>query len=187
MGIHYGRQTQPAICGQQPSPRERGSKVADLAERNVRAWHLVDCTGCLAHRPAPIETDRMVAAMQRMIRALEERCIDDPAALPQVILLAQQLSDITNVTIARCMAKRAAVSRTEAQYAAPSGNELATLLFMTPQSVTDRRKLGDRLLVERAMGQTTISQGERQRRSAAAAHAETALADFRARLASLDA
>ncbi len=119
------------------------------------------------------ENDDYIAMLQRMIRKLEERAVDDPAVLAQVILLAQRLAEIPNVVIA----KSAAAYQLD-PYAAPSAGEIGRLLGMKKQSVSDRRKIGDRILFERSIGEDTIPQRERAARTRAARHADEALADW---------
>lgn len=169
---HYAKKGQPAICS---ATDGRTRQRADL----------IDCPMCKELRPKR-ETPEIIAGIQRQIRALEERCIDDPAYLAAVVLLAQQLSEVVNVSIAANMAKRAAAPAAERPYVAPSGHELAALLGMKPQSITDRRKLGDRVLFERQMGEGTMAQRDRLARTLASKHAETELAEFLARRASAE-
>lgn len=117
-----------------------------------------------------VENDEFVAMLQRMIRALEQRAVNDPAMLAQVIMIAQRLAEIPNVVISTSAARYAMNP-----YRAPSAGEIARLLGMAKQSVADRRKLGDRVLMERAMGEDTVPQRERLARTLAAKHAETEL------------
>ena len=120
-----------------------------------------------------VENDDYVAMMQRMIRALERRAIEDPAILTHVILLAQRLSEITDVVIATSAARYS-----NDPYAAPSAGEIARMLKMTKQSASERRKRGDRTLFERQMGIETMAQRERAARTLAAKHAETTLSSW---------
>lgn len=169
---HYAKRGQSAICGAEDG---RTRQRADL----------IDCPMCNELRPRQ-ETSALIAGLQRQIRALEARVIDDPQWLAEVILLAQRLSEVTDVAIASNMAKRAAAPAAQRPYVAPSGNELAALLGMKPQSITDRRKRGDRTLLERMMGQDTMSRRDRLAASNARAHAERELADFLARRESVE-
>ena len=116
------------------------------------------------------ENDDYVAMMQRMIRGLERRAIDDPAMLAQVILLAQQLAEVPNVVISV-----SATRYSTDPYSAPSAGEIGRLLGMSKQSASERRKLGDRTLFERSMGEETIPQRERAARTRAAKHAADTL------------
>jgi hypothetical protein len=116
------------------------------------------------------ENDQYVAMLQRMIRGLERRAIEDPALLAQVILLAQQLAEVPNVVIATSRTRYAADV-----FSAPSAGEIARLLGMSKQSASERGKLGERVLFERAMGQETMPQRERAARTRAARHAEETL------------
>lgn len=119
------------------------------------------------------EHDDYVAMLQRMIRGLERRAIDDPAILAQVILLAQQLAEIPNVVIAVSAARYS-----NDPMSAPSAGEIAKLLRMTKQSASERRKVGDRVLFERQMGVETMPQRERAARTRAAKYAETELSGW---------
>ena len=125
-------------------------------------------------KPARVtENHDYVAMMQRMVRGLERRAVEDPAILAQVILLAQQLAEIPNVVIAT-----SAVRYGHNPYAAPSAGEIARLLGMSKQSASERRKTGDRIIAERAMGIETMSQRDRAARTKAANHAAEQMADW---------
>lgn len=119
------------------------------------------------------ENDQFVAMLQRMIRALENRAIDDPAILAQVLMLAQRLAEIPNVVIAT-----SAVRFANNPLAAPSMAEIGRLLGMTKQSASDRRKIGDRIIMERALDIDPIPQRERAARTRAAKHADETLAEW---------
>jgi hypothetical protein len=120
-----------------------------------------------------VENDDYIAMMQRMIRALERRAIDDPAILMQVILLAQQLAEITNVVIAVSAARYS-----NNRFSAPSAGEIGRMLGMSKQSAGERRARGDRTLFERQVGIETMAQRERQARTLAAKHAESTLTSW---------
>lgn len=122
------------------------------------------------------ENDDYVAFAQRVVRGLERRAIEDPAMLAQIILIAQQLAEAPNVVIATCAARYSSDP-----YSAPSAGEIARLLGMTKQSASDRRKIGDRIIFERTMGEETIPQRERAARTKARRHAETTMAEWLAR------
>jgi hypothetical protein len=120
------------------------------------------------------ENADFIAMIQRMIRALEVRAVDDPSILAEVIMLAQRLAEIPNVVIATSAARYKA----DGPMAAPSAGEIAGLLGMTKQSASERRKVGDRILFERQMGEETIPQRERAARTRARKHAETTMAEW---------
>lgn len=120
-----------------------------------------------------VENDDYVAMMQRMIRALERRAIEDPAILMHVILLAQRLSEITDVVIATSAARYS-----NDPYSAPSAGEIGRMLNMSKQSASERRKRGDRTLFERQVGIETMARRERAARTLAAKHAETTLSSW---------
>lgn len=118
----------------------------------------------------PIENDKYIAMMQRMIRALERRAIDDPSILAHVIMLAQQLAEITNVVIAESSAAYASDP-----HRAPSAGELARMLGMSKQGASQRGIRGQRTIFERQMGMETMTQRERAARTRAENHARTTL------------
>lgn len=120
------------------------------------------------------ENADFIAMIQRQIRALEARAISDPSILAEVIMLAQRLAEIPNVVIATSAARYLA----EGPMAAPSAGEIANLLGMKKQSASERRKIGDRILFDRAMGEDTIPQRERIARTLARKHAEATMADW---------
>lgn len=117
------------------------------------------------------ENDDFVAMLQRMHRTLERRAIDDPAILAQMILLAETLSQSVNVVIATS-ASRYSMN----PMASPSAGEIAKLLGMSKQGVSDRRKTGDRVIMDRALGGETAPVRERLARGRAQKHADAALA-----------
>lgn len=129
-----------------------------------------------------IENGDFIAMLQRMIRALEIRAMEDPSVLAEVMMLAQRLAEVPNVVIASSAA-RYALDR----YASPSAGEIAGMLGMTKQSVSERRKIGDRTMMERAMGETTMPQRERIARTLARRHAETTMAAWLERRDTIDA
>jgi hypothetical protein len=129
------------------------------------------------HRRATEDED-YVTMVERMIRALERRAEENPAILPRVIRAAQRLSDVPDVVIARC-----AVRYAQDPYSSPSAGEIARLLEMKKQSVSERRKRGDRVIFERQMGQDTLTQREREARTRAAQHADTTLESWLTRRA----
>jgi hypothetical protein len=127
-----------------------------------------------------VENDEFIAMMQRQIRALEIRAIDDPAILAHVLLLAQQLNEITNVVIAKS-ADTFAVD----PFKAPSMMEIARLLGMKKQSASDRRKVGQRIIADRlalaGLGNFTAARRERAARAAAAKHAAETMPEYTGR------
>lgn len=126
--------------------------------------------------PRVTEDDQYVAFVQRAVRGLERRAIDNPAILAQVIMLAQQLAEIPNVVIATSAARYS-----NDPFSAPSAGELARLLKMSKQSASERRAKGDRTIFERQMGIETMPQRERAARTRAANYADEMLAEFIAR------
>lgn len=169
MTIHYAKRDQPIIGGCELVDGDRTYArwgAVDLAGTQV------DCERCLSFRPR-VEDDKFVEMIQRNIRALEERAVDNPVILAQVIMLAQRLSEITNVVIAQS-ATRYSIN----PMSAPSMKELARMLKMEPSSASQRRKLGDRVLFERSMGQETMTQRDRAAQTRAANHADESLASW---------
>lgn len=124
-----------------------------------------------------VETVEFIAMMQRQIRALERRVVDDPANLAHVLLLAQQLSEVVNVTISESAERYALDPRN-----APSMAECASILGIKKQSASDRRKIGDRIREERlaAAGVESFAAAKRERaaRQAATEYAEQAAPEW---------
>jgi len=132
-------------------------QLATAAPRTYKAKHTT-------------EDSDFVAMMQRQLRALEARAINDPALLPQVLMLAQRLAEIVNVVIATS----ADTFRVD-PYAAPSMGECARVLGITKQSASDRRKLGEQViagrLAELGVESFALARREREARERAARHA----------------
>lgn len=119
------------------------------------------------------ENAEYVAMAQRIVRGLEARAIEDPSILAEVIMLAQRLAEVPNVVIAT-----SATRYSLDPMSSPSAGEIAALLGMKKQSASERRKLGDRILFERSMGEDTVPQRERAARTRARKHAETTMAEW---------
>lgn len=126
----------------------------------------------------------IVAWTQRLIRTVEYRACGNAELLPQMIMLAQRLSEAVNTAIA-VHSTRYAEDRTRGA----SAGECARAIGITPQSVTDRRALGiaaihKRLaLAEDSAGVTRLTEARREReaRSAASDFALSVLEDYRIR------
>lgn len=133
-------------------------------------------------RPARpvVENEEFVAMLWRMVRALEARAIEDPTLLTQVVALAQRLSEITNVTIAANAERFAIDARRGASMA-----ECARVLGISKQSASERRARGVAVMSQRidAAGAVRFAEAKRERAAitAAAEHAVSSLADYRAR------
>jgi hypothetical protein len=124
-----------------------------------------------AARRARVTEDReFVAMLGRMIRRMEQRLINDPSCLPEVIELGQALMDAPNVAIAMNAARYSSDP-----FSAPSANELARLLDVARQTVQDRRKKGDKIIFERQMGVGVLRVSQRQAATLAAKRADEAL------------
>ena len=148
----------------------------------VHAEPKPDCRRCA---PAdPVETGDYLAMMWRLVRALEARTIDDPSVLPQVVALAARLTEVANVAVATNAARYALDPRRGA-----SAGECARALGISKQSVSDRRKLGERIIAERLAAAVGMHHSEAAReRAAITAAAESAaepLAGYRARHAAV--
>lgn len=128
----------------------------------------------MAREKRVTENADFIAMIQRLIRALEARAIDDPSILAEVMMLAQRLAEIPNVVIARSAARYA----TEGEYAAPSAGEIGRLLGMSKQGVSQRRTRGDDVLLQRMMGEQTAPHRERIARTLARKHAEATMAEW---------
>lgn len=133
-----------------------------------------------------------VAMLWRMIRALELRAIDDPELLPQAVALAQRLDEVVNVAIAANAERYAIDPRLGA-----SAAECGRILGASKQAASQRRSRGKAVMLARiaAAGAVPLTpkgapefsvEAKRERAAidAAAEHAVTYLADFRARRAS---
>lgn len=129
---------------------------------------------------APIEDTEFVAMMWRMARATEARTIENPEMLTQVIALAQRFAEIVNVAIAANAERYQIDPRRGA-----SMMECARLLGISKQSASERKARGVAVMGERidAAGAARFSEAKRERQAieAAAEHAVTNLADYRAR------
>jgi hypothetical protein len=108
------------------------------------------------------ENDKFVAMMQRMIRALERRAIDDPAMLPLIVMLEKRLTEVANVVVATSAAKYG-----RNPLSSPSMLECAKLLQIGKSSISQRRAIGDRILAERleAQGVTSFAAAARERKA----------------------
>lgn len=140
-----------------------------------------------------IDGAEYVAMLWRMVRALEVRAVDDPELLPQVIAIAQRLSEIVNVAIAGNAERYALDARLGA-----SAAECARILGVSKQAAGKRAERGREVMSRRieAAGAVPInvktnrptysSEARREREAieAAGEHAAVSLADYRARRAS---
>lgn len=130
-----------------------------------------------------IDGSEYVAMLWRMIRALELRAIDDPELLPQAVALAQRLDELVNVALA-ANAERYAIDPRRGASAAECGR----ILGASKQAASQRRARGKAIMAARvaAAGAIPFAEAKRERAAieAAAEHAVTNLADFRARRAS---
>jgi hypothetical protein len=134
-----------------------------------------------ARDPRPVvENADFIAMLWRMIRALEARAIEDPQLLTQVIALTQRLSEVVNVTIAANADRYAIDPRRGASMA-----ECARVLGISKQSASERRARGVAIMGDRIdrAGAVRFAEAQRERAAitAAAEHAVTNLAEFRAR------
>lgn len=127
-----------------------------------------------------VENDEFVLMLYRMIRALEERAINDPAVLPQVLGLAQRLNEVTNVAIAANADRYGIDPRRGA-----SMMECARLLGMTKQSGSERANRGRAIMAARieAAGAVPFAERKRERQAvdSANAHANEHLTEYKAR------
>jgi hypothetical protein len=136
-------------------------------------------------RPAKhtIDGQDYVAMLWRMVRALEVRAIDDPELLPQAVALAQRLDELVNVALAANAERYAVDPRLGA-----SAAECGRILGASKQAASQRRARGKAIMAARiaAAGAIPFAEAKRERAAitAAAEHAVTNLADWRARRAS---
>lgn len=135
---------------------------------------------------SPVENDRYIAAMQRQIRGLESRAIEDPAILAQVVMLAAQLSDVANVAIAV-----SSDSHKIDPKSAPSMNECAEAMGIKKSAAMYRVQEGqgivNKRMIDANLGVLSLARQEKAARQAAAEHAEKALTEWKGRRAHLRA
>jgi type IV secretory pathway TrbL component len=131
--------------------------------------------------PRVTENDDYIAFVQRVVRGLEKRAIEDPAILAHVLMVAQQLSEIANVVVATSAARYKLDP-----YASPSMGECAAVLGITKQSASDRRKIGDKILAERLVASQqenySRARAEFAARQRAAAYAAQKMPEWARRL-----
>lgn len=132
------------------------------------------------------EDDQYVAMMQRMIRGLERRAIEDPQLLAHVLMLAQQLGEVTNVVI------HESAERYQANpFSSPSAGEIARLLGMSKQAASKRRERGREIAAARLSAAGAVSfaaaRAEKAARQRAAAHARQAMPTWAERRAQMRA
>src|SRR5688500_3513466 len=92
----------------------------------------------------PVEHDRYIAMLQRMIRAATSRAIDDITTLPMLVVAAQDLADSINIAVATNAARFAADP-----FSGASQGECAKALGITVQSCGDRKILGQIEILKR--------------------------------------
>lgn len=90
------------------------------------------------------ESDKFVAMLQRMVRAAEHRAIEDITILPALTVVAQQLADAVNVSVAVNAARFAVDPHRGASQA-----ECAAALGISVPSAGDRKIRGAVVLLER--------------------------------------
>jgi hypothetical protein len=93
---------------------------------------------------SPVEHDRYIAMLQRIIRAATSRAIDDITTLPMLVVAAQDLADSINIAVATNAARFAADPLSGA-----SQGECAKALGITVQSCGDRKILGQIEILKR--------------------------------------
>lgn len=119
------------------------------------------------------ENDRFVAMVVRMVDSLERRLMDDPSVLVDVDLLAERFAELVPAVIAYHAARYAQNPRLS-----PSAGEIAALMGTKKQSISERRKKGDRVLMERMLGEPTVRRRDRVARTVARKHADATLASW---------
>lgn len=129
---------------------------------------------------APVEDHDYLEMLWRMVRALESRAASNPEMIIQMIALDQRLAEACNVAIA-ISAERFA---TDPKLGASAG-EVARLMGISKQSVSERRARGRAVMDERieAAGAARFSEAAREKAAIGKAeeHAVTSLAEYRAR------
>lgn len=130
-----------------------------------------------------IDDEEYAAFVQRAIRGLEARAIENPFLLPLVRELEDRMREVQNVVIATNADRYEVDPRRGA-----SLGEVSRLLGMSKQSVSERRAKGRASMLARiaSAGVARFSEARRERevRERAVDTAVVALADFRARRAS---
>lgn len=119
------------------------------------------------------ENDQFVSFAARIVERLEQRAHDDPSILPAIDLLAERFAEIVPVVIAQSAARYSQDPRLS-----PSAGEIAALMGVKKQSVSERRKKGDRIVLERAMGERTVRRRDRVARTIERKHADATLAGW---------
>lgn len=152
--------------------------LADASRRSGRIRTCGTCSteyangrACPSCDPRPVvEHDQFIAMLQRQLRVLERRAIDDPAILAQVLMLAQSLAEMVNVVVAV-----SSDSHKIDPMAAPSMREIARMLGISAPSAQQRVDNGQRTIMARleALGISSLAlaQREREAREAAKRHA----------------
>lgn len=131
----------------------------------------------------PVEDADFLAMLQRQLRALEVRALNNPEVLAAVVdVLQPRLAEIPNAVIAQCSARYADDPRS-----APSAGEIARLLGISAPAASQRAARGERILFERSMGEGSIPQRERAARTKAQRRAADQLAGWLARRDEVDA
>lgn len=129
---------------------------------------------------APVEDHEYLEMLWRMVRALEARAAANPEMIIQMIALDQRLAEACNVAIA-ISAERYQI---DPKLGASAG-EIARLMGISKQSVSERRARGRAVMDERiaAAGATRFSEAAREKAAIdkAEQHAVTSLAEYRAR------
>jgi hypothetical protein len=127
-----------------------------------------------------VEDQAYLEMLLRMIRALESRVADNPEIIIQIVMLGERLSEACNVGIA-ISADRYAV---DPKLGASAG-EIARLLGMSKQSVSERRAKGRAVMEARVAeaGAASFAEARRERDAIRKAHehAEQAMPEYRAR------
>lgn len=127
-----------------------------------------------------IDDEEYAMFLMRAIRAWEARVIENPQLLPTNELLVQRAREITSVVIAANAERYARDPRSGA-----SMKECARTLGIEPSSASERRKRGRAIMADRIAraGAVEFSEAKRERAAveAAADHAVTSLAEYRAR------
>lgn len=130
--------------------------------------------------PEVVEDEDYLEMLWRMVRALEARAANNPEIIIQMIALDERLAEACNVAIA-ISAERFAI---DPKLGASAG-EIARLMGISKQSVSERRQRGREVMERRiaASGATKFSEAARERAAirAAAEHAAQAMPEYQAR------
>lgn len=127
-----------------------------------------------------VENHEYLLMLWRMSRGLEARAVEDPEMLTQIMALSQRFSEIVNVAVASSAERYA-----RNPHSAASIGEIARVMGLSRQAVSQRRARGIAVMVDRVLksGAIRFSEAKREREAIKAAqqHVEETMPEYRAR------